>query len=371
MTDLKKAQKIQGSRFRGMLGRMLHLLFSWKSISWPWRQIPSTLRWWRFGTDDWRYRAAASPVIILILLACLAGPLLTTYPAVWIGTYAYNYYSVIYPKNISQEKTVPGEALATTMVKVGEVMLTNWQDNDLFISSSRTPYVGLDNPRNFGVGELMMYRRILEELREHLTRKTANDYLDGNVVNSYNQFAYTSDKWIFKSTEAMYMEGIVSLKNYLADVKMGNARIYPTTYNLDKLLEKISSGLAGTSQRLEDAGNSAGTIVHRDGAIPQKIIPWDKIDDNYYEAQGNLYVTLQILHAARIDFNEVLRAKQSVAQLDDIIRNIETSNAYLNDPLIVLNGKAGGLIPFHSGELASLMQTVSRNIDKLRLQITS
>ncbi|MCX6736035.1 MAG: DUF2333 family protein [Candidatus Parcubacteria bacterium] len=371
MLDSKKAQKVQGNRFRGLLGRTLHLLFSWKSISWPWRQIPGTLRWWRFSTDDWKYRAAASPVTILILLACFAGPLLTTYPAVWIGTYAYNYYSVIYPKDIPQDKDGKGKALTNTMIKVGETMMVNWQDNDLIISSSRTPLVGLDNPRNFQIGELMMYRRILEEMREHLTRKTANDYLDMHVVNAYNQFAYTSDKWIFKSTETMYTEGVTSLKKYLADVERGDARIYATTYNLDKLLEKIASGLAGTSQRLEDAGNRPGSIVVKEGSISQKLVPWNKIDDNYYEAQGNLYVTLQVLHAARIDFSEVLKAKQAVSQLDDIIRDIETNNAYLNNPLIVFNGKAGTLIPFHSGELASLMQTVSRNIDKLRLQITS
>ncbi len=329
-------------------------------MSTPWCKIPGLMRWWWSGTEDKKYRTAASPVVFTLLAVLLAGPLLTGYPAVWISTYFYNYYSVIYPKDIPQDKEKVGMAITNTMIKIGDGMLNNWQDNDLPISSSKTPYIGVDNPQNFQIGELMMYRRVLEEMREHLSRRTTNDYIDTNITDAYNQFAYTSNKWWLRSTESMYKDGVDDLKIFLKKVENKDAGFYATTYNLDKLLEKVASGLAGTSRRLEDARKTK--------------VPWIidfKVDDNYYEAQGNLYVTLQVLRAARIDFQNVLTSKQASLQMDDMIQSIERSDSYLVDPILVLNGQPGSFIPFHSGELASLMQTVSRNIDKLRSQITS
>ena len=348
---------------KGFIKRTFHFLFGWKTITSPWRKIPKLWHWWKTGSESRWYRMAASPVAILALVALLAGPLLTGYPAVWIGTYFYNYHSVIYPKPIPLTDADKGTAMVTTMVETGKGMTKNWLPNDLVISSGGMPYLGVDNPKNFQLGEVMMYRRVLEEMREHLSRRTTNDYMNTDIVEAYNQFAYSTDKWWLTSTEAMYKDGIQHQEKFLADIKKGEESVYATTYNLDKLLEKMSSGLAGTSRKLEDA---------RMSNIPWYLWFMDfKVDDNYYEAQGNLYVTLQVLHATRIDFHDVLVAKQAVAQMDDLILSIEKSDMYLIDPVIVWNAKPGSFIPFHSGELASLMQTTVRNIDKLRAQLTS
>ena len=72
-----------------------------------------------------------------------------------------------------------------------------------------------------------------------------------------------------------------------------------------------------------------------------------------------------------IDFQDVLVAKQATAQIDELIRSIERSDMYLIDPVIVWNAKPGSFIPFHSGELAGLMQITVRGMDKLRAQLTS
>jgi len=348
-------------RRRNILVRTFHFLFSWKTIIWPWKNISTFWHWWWHGTTDWRYRTMAGIPAVIVLLALLAGPLWTTYPAVWTGTYFYNYYSVIYPKAIPQDKADEGKAIVKTMIKVGDQMLVNWQDNDLFISSSKMPYIGVDNPRNFQRGEILMYRRIMEEMRDTLTRKTANDYTDKNIAFAQNQFVVDTESWIWPRAESAYRDGVDHLKIFLANVEKRNAGLYATSHNLDKLLEKIANSLADPSQKLEDARLSD--------------VPWYwlnfKVDDNYYEAQGSLYVTLQVLRAARIDFNEVLRAKQAVAQFDNMIRSIETSQSYLVDPFIVLNGKPGTGIANDSSVLASLLQTTNRNLDQLRKQLTN
>ena len=103
MTKLNKSEGFVERR-RGFFLRTLHFLFSWKSMSTPWCKIPGLMRWWWSGTEDKKYRTAASPVVFTLLAVLLAGPLLTGYPAVWISTYFYNYYSVIYPKDIPQDK---------------------------------------------------------------------------------------------------------------------------------------------------------------------------------------------------------------------------------------------------------------------------
>jgi len=332
----------------------LRFIFSWRMIVWPWVKIPALLRWWWQESDNGWYKACAFPMVVILVGILLALPTVTGYPIVWGGTYYYNYTSVIYPTPVKVEKTDQGKAVVKTLIALGDQMLVNWQDNDLPWSSSKTGLVGTDNPRNFQLGVLTIERRAIEEMREHMARQMSTGIMDTRIVNAYNSFAYTSDKWWLVSTESMYKGGVNSLRDYLVDVESGKAQITANTYNLDKLLEKLSSTLSDASQRLED---------NRKG-----VVSWTEIDDNYYRAQGSLYATIQIMKATQVDFAAVLAPKQADPLLAEMIAKVETSKDYLADPLWVKNGEMG--LGYDSAQLNQIIQNLTRDIDKFRAQVT-
>jgi hypothetical protein len=92
----------------------------------------------------------------------------------------------------------------------------------------------------------------LEELREDLTRATSNDYLNPLAVNAFSKWSYDADSWWLPRTEDVYKDGLDSLKQLREDVKRGKATIFITSLKMTRLLEKMSSGLAGIARRLDD-----------------------------------------------------------------------------------------------------------------------
>jgi len=332
----------------------LNFIFSWRGFFWltfwPWLQIPKFFRWWIDCSDSIAVRSLMTPAVLIILVIMAGAPTITGYPIVWGGTYYYNYTSVIYPTPIKIEKTDQGKALVNTMVTLGDQMLVNWQDNDLPWSASKTGIVGTDNPRNFQLGELGVYRRVTEEFREHLTRTTTSDRMEPRMVTAFNSWAYTSDKWMMISSESSYGNGLDALKSYQRDLNAGTVKLTVTSYNLDRLLDKLSSSLSEVSQQLEDGTNGK--------------VSWLLIDKGYFRAQGAMFATVQVLKAAQIDFAEVLKSKQATDILSSLIQKVEADHNYMADPWVVMNGYGG--TASHLALLNQAIQGANREMDKLR-----
>jgi hypothetical protein len=270
-----------------------------------------------------------------------------------------------------------GTAILDTMIKLGEEKLVNWQPNDLLISSSRTPWIGVDNPRNFQLGGLFIYRRVLEELREDLTRATSNDYLNPLAVNAFSKWSYDSDSWWLPRTEDVYKDGLDSLKQLRTDVKSGKATIFITSLKISRLLEKTSSGLASMARRLEDVEgvryvaqkDASGKTVQKT-LISTRDVPFNEWDDAYYEGQGALRETLQILRAIQIDAKVVFDNKQVADMFRTAIQNIEENKSYLYDPILVIKGGFMG-IPSNCAPLTAAIQRTIRDLDRLIPQLNN
>jgi len=328
----------------------LRFIFSWRMIVWPWLQIPKLWNWWWNGSDDGWYLGLGFPAMLFLTVILAGAPTITGYPVVWGGTYYYNYTSVMNPAAIQADKKDQGKAIVNTMVTLGDQMLVNWQDNDLPWSASKTGIVGTDNPRSFQLGELGVYRRVTEELREHLTRMTTSDRMEPRMVTAFNSWAYTSDKWMMIASESSYGNGLDALKSYQRDLNAGTVKLTVTSYNLDRLLDKLSSSLSEVSQRLEDGTNGK--------------VSWLLIDKSYYRAQGTMFATVQILKAVQVDFAEVLNAKQAADILSNLIQKVESDQNYMADPWVVMNGYGGTVS--HPALLNQAIQGANREMDKLR-----
>ena len=93
--------------------------------------------------------------------------------------------------------------------------------------------------------------------------------------------------------------------------------------------------------------------------------PWLKIDDNFYEARGYTWALREQLEAIRIDFGPVLRDKNAMVSLEQVIRELHESQNPLGSPM-VLNGKPFGFFANHSLVMANYISRANAAVIDLR-----
>jgi len=90
-----------------------------------------------------------------------------------------------------------------------------------------------------------------------------------------------------------------------------------------------------------------------------------EIDDVFYEARGATWALIQFLSAVEVDFADVLAKKNATASLQQIIRELETTQETVWSPMI-LNGGGFGFVANHSLVMASYISRANAAIIDLR-----
>lgn len=260
----------------------------------------------------------------------------------------------------------PGSAYTETLIVMSEEMANRWLPNDLL-----WPTVLLDNPQNFQLGELELVRYSVRVLRDNLARLRTTDEINPNTNAAFQLFSNDPEKWIWPSAESKYREAVKKLKSYQADLLNDQANFYPRADNLSQLLEQYVSLLGGVNTRLSNAPRRKETVLSEETAGDQfsqgeKMvrvgIPWTKIDDNFYYAQGVAYGLRQMMVAIKHDFKHILEMKRATELADRIIHVLNESQF---EPLIVLNGKRGSIWANHSLQLQSLLEDARQKMNSL------
>ena len=85
----------------------------------------------------------------------------------------------------------------------------------------------------------------------------------------------------------------------------------------------------------------------------------------FYEARGTTWALLHFLRAVERDFADVLKKKNATTGLQQIIRELESSQQPVNSPMIV-NGQGFGLFANHSLVMASYISRANAALIDLR-----
>ena len=261
-----------------------------------------------------------------------------------------------------------GLMTANTLIVISEDLFSNWLPNDKV-----WPTIFLDNPQNYQLGQLEMLRYTTRVMRDKLTRLRTTDKIDEDCEQAFTLLSNDPLKWMLPSAESKYKEATGRLRNYRDRLATGNEEIfYPRADNLSELLDQYVSLLGGVNTRLANAPKgqrnkiseeSAGEAdVSRAEQLVDTKVPWSKIDDNFYYAQGVAYVLRQMMVAIKYDFSEILEVKKASAQVDSII---EVLNQAQFEPWAVLNGDIGSMLANHSMELHSLLENARQKIRNL------
>ena len=174
-------------------------------------------------------------------------------------------------------------------------------------------------------------------------------------------------------------EGVSHLRNYeqrLADEDQYNAQFYARADNLNYWLTDVSTRLGSLSQKLSAsvAEVRTNTDLAGDSAAKQSTYkpdslnvqtPFLEIDDVFYEARGSCWALLHLLKAIEIDFHDVLAKKNALASLQQIIRELESTQKTVWSPMI-LSGSGFGLWANHSLVMANYISRANAAIIDLK-----
>jgi hypothetical protein len=272
---------------------------------------------------------------------------------------------------------VTGYIATATLIRTAETLLDKrggYLSNDVF-----PPGIWMDNVPNWEFGVLTQIRDTVRAYRIDFSRSQSQSTEDPDLKEAEGKFFFDNASWIFPQTEDEYREGIDLLKSYLsrlADPANPDAQFYARADNLQQWLLGVETRLGSLSQRLSasvgkrqlDTALAGDTAASRATDAPREQelkTPWLELDDVFYEARGQTWALIHLLRAMEQDFGDVLDKKNARVSLQQIIRELEPSQAPVWSP-IILNGDGLGLLANHSLVMASYIGRANSGITDLR-----
>ncbi|HET9047774.1 MAG TPA: DUF2333 family protein [Chiayiivirga sp.] len=309
-----------------------------------------------------------------VLLAVL---ILTTLALMWWWDFEPRPFDVVQTSRSAaeqhQQAVVEGTTSTRTLIAVTEAMMDKrggYLSNDML-----TPAVFMDNIPNWEFGVLVQVRDFAKALRNDFSRSQTQSVEDADLAQAEPLFSSPNDRWLLPSSESQYRQGIGYLEAYLTRLSaqnQSNTRFYPRADNLADWLALVEKRLGSLSQRLSASAGQAvldtdpndGEAAANDGLVMVRT-PWLQIDDVFYEARGSTWALLHLLKAVEVDFDGVLRDKNALVSLRQIIRELEETQVPLGSP-IVLNGSPFGFFANHSLVMANYISRANAAIIDLR-----
>jgi hypothetical protein len=274
-------------------------------------------------------------------------------------------------------EVVTGSVTTAALMGVMQTLLDKpggYLHNDRF-----PPGIWLDNMPNWEYGALIQVRDLARAMREVLSRSQSQSTEDPDLAMAEPRYHFDSNSWVLPSSESEYRQAQEYTRRYfrrLSDADAPNAQFYARADNLRYWLSTVNTRLGSLSQRLSAsvgqrrlntdlAGDAAAS---QSTSAPSEVIvktPWLEIDDVFYEARGTTWALIHFLKAVEVEFADVLRKKNALVSLQQIIRELEGAQQPLWSP-VILNGTGFGLFANHSLVMASYISRANAAIIDLR-----
>lgn len=272
---------------------------------------------------------------------------------------------------------VVGTATSAALIRVAETLLDKpggYLSNDI-----APPGLYLDNIPNWEFGVLVQVRDFARAFRENFSRSQSQSAEDPDLVIVEPKFNLPNDSWMFPASETEYRSAINSMTSYMsriADPLEQDAQFYARSDNLARWLVNVESRLGSLSQKLsasvgqeqENTDTAGDRGAQQSTDVPEQRVvqtPYLQIDDVFYEARGATWALMHFLRAVEIDFDAVLRDKNALVSVRQIIRELEASQRTVFSPFI-LNGGGFGLFANHSLVMANYVSRANAAIIDLR-----
>jgi hypothetical protein len=274
-------------------------------------------------------------------------------------------------------RPVTGTTTTATLVEVARTLLD--KRGGYLANDVAPPGVLMDNVPNWELGVVLQIRDLSRSLRDDFSRAQTQSAEDIDLRDAENFFSYKREKWILPSFESGLEGGIEKTEAYLTrlgDERDDDAQFYARADNLSRYLESVEKRLGSLSQRLSASvgqqriNTNLGNDPNAQQSTPQSAetevrTPWLEIDDVFYEARGSTWALAHFLRAIEHDFEPVLRDKNAIVSLRQIIRELDEAQAPIRSP-VIMNGGQFGMFANHSLVLANYISRANAAIIDLR-----
>ncbi|WP_199610325.1 DUF2333 family protein [Flocculibacter collagenilyticus] len=259
---------------------------------------------------------------------------------------------------------VIGYTTTTALITVAETLLD--KRGGFLANDVLPPSVFMDNMPAWEFGVLEQVRDMALAMRKDFSRSQSQSVEDIHLKKAQPQFNIDHRSWVLPSAESEYRVAINELKKYrasLANSQSNSAQFYTRADNLRSYLKEVEKRLGSLSQRLSasvgqtrlNTDLAGDAQAHSSTHLPkEKMIKtsWWDIDDVFYESRGAAWALLHLLKAIEIDFADVLRNKNALISVQQIIRELEATQQTVWSPM-VMNGNGFGMVANHSLVMAN------------------
>lgn len=261
-------------------------------------------------------------------------------------------------------QVVNGSTTTATLYKIIDTLLS--KSGGFIENDKMPPGVMMDNMPNWEFGVLTQARDMSLALRNDLSRSQSQSAEDKDLVTAATKLHTDSEYWILPPAESQYRGSMESIHKYLerlSSTDQAGAQFYSRADNLVDWLDLVKKRLGSLSQRLSASvgKEQLNTDLSGDAEATQSTpsasssfvkTSWFKIDDVFFEARGQTWALIHLLRAIEVDFSSVLKKKNALVSLRQIIRELEGTQQSIWSP-IILNGKGFGFVTNHSLVMAS------------------
>ncbi|WP_407944064.1 DUF2333 family protein [Marinobacter mangrovi] len=269
---------------------------------------------------------------------------------------------------------VTGFTTTSTLIHMAETLLDKpggYITNDIM-----PPGLWMDNMPHWEYGVLIQLRDMARALRQNISRSQSQSAEDPDLTIAEPQLHFDNGSWMLPSTESEYRRGIAALKRYLDRLSNPNgpqAQFYARADNLNSWLADLETRLGSLSRRLSESVGKQSVDENmeelpdqaKEDDIASVQTPWTEIDDVFYEARGTSWALLHIFKAIEVDFRDVLKDKNALVSVRQIIVELEGSQKAMWSP-VILNGSGFGILANHSLTMASYLARANSAIIDLR-----
>lgn len=323
------------------------------------------------GGKGWKYWLATLVALLLVLWTAL-GIYWSREPDVRDVVALAKQESELQGHNL-----VVGYTTAFTLSHLIDVLLTK---SGGYLSNDVTPpSVFLDNMPSWEFGVVTQLRDLSRALRKDMSRSQSQSAEDADLVKAEPLIHFNNNSWMLPSTEGEYRSSKKFINAYmsrLGDAADTQAQFYARADNLASWLKDVETRLGSLSQRLSA---SVGQTRYNMGLAGEKNAtqstptrqqsvvktPRLLVDNTFFEARGSAWALLHILRAIEVDFGSVLEDKTAVVSLQQIIRELESTQDPIRSPFI-LNGGGFGMVVNHSLVMANYISRANAAIIDLR-----
>jgi hypothetical protein len=277
----------------------------------------------------------------------------------------------------NNQELVRGYVTTYTLINVASTLLDKpggYLSNDVM-----PPSLFMDDMPNWEFGALVQVRDFSRAMRNNMSRAQTQSQENPFLAKAEPQFNVDHKSWIFPSAEGEYRKGIQYLQAYLerlADANDPQTQFFSRADNLNDWLRIVAFRLGSLSQRLSAsvgqerintnlAGDAEAEQATREDQEMMIKTPWLQIDDVFHEARGTCWALIQLLRAVEYDFETVLEKKNARRSLQQIIRELESTQRKVWSPY-VLNGSDFGITANYSLVMSSYIARANAAIIDLR-----